>query len=222
VSVVILDASSQEAVVSEPSRAARPGHQGPVVTRRRTVAPDEEDRDRRADGRPEQGRPRDRTGRPLPYGTSGVALAAQSRPASVEQALELGVRRWQERRYFEAHELLELAWRKSPEQDRGLWKGVIQVAAAGVHLQRGNPTGARRLLGRALDLLSLQPDIHRGVDVRTLRGTAESARALLEAGGRPDADWGPFPSCSDGVADGVWFASTADATGPADRPTALP
>jgi uncharacterized protein len=176
-------------------------------------------RDRRDDGRPEQSRPRDRTGRPLPRGTTGVQLVETVEPASVEEALGLGVARWDARRYFEAHELLEFAWKLGPEEDRDLWKGVIQVAVAGVHLQRGNRIGARRLLDRALERLAAVPDLHRGVDVGALRRTADTARSVLDEGGIPAADWGPFPSRPDGRAPGVWFAATADASGPAVHPT---
>jgi hypothetical protein len=151
-------------------------------------------RDRRDDGRPEQSRPRDRTGRPLPYGTEGVPLIDAVVPASVEEAVAVGISRWDERRYFEAHELLEHAWKLASGSDRDLWKGVIQLAVAGVHLQRGNRIGARRLLDRALGRLGTQPDLHRGIDVAALRRIAGTARAQLDAGEVPAADWGQFPS----------------------------
>jgi hypothetical protein len=153
-------------------------------------------RDRRADGRPEQGRPRDRTGRPLPPGTVGVPLIEAVEPATVDEAVAVGIARWDARRYFEAHELLEHAWKRGPEADRELWKGIIQVAVAAVHLQRGNRIGARRLLDRALVRLDTQPEVHRGVDVAALRRTASTARAQLDAGLTPAADWGPFPSAA--------------------------
>ncbi len=182
---------------------------------------DDRSRDRRDDGRPEQGRPRDRTGRPLPYGTSGIALIEQVDPASVEEALELGVQRWDERRYFECHELLELAWKQGPDADRDLWKGVIQVAVAGVHLQRGNPIGARRLLDRALRRLSEQPAVRRGIDVAGLRRTAGTALARLDSGESPEADWGLFPSCPDDGSSGVGSAAVAQARGPSEHPTVV-
>ncbi len=177
-------------------------------------------RDRRDDGRPEQSRPRDRTGRPLPRGTTGVPLIEQAEPATVEEALALGAGRWDEQRYFEAHELLEFAWKAGPPEDRDLWKGVIQVAVAGVHLQRRNRIGARRLLDRAAQRLTGVPDGHRGVAVAALLATAEQARRELDAGALPVADWGPFPVHPG--ATGVWFAPTADATGPSDAPTPVP
>ena len=187
--VVTLDLSCQEALVSEASHD-RPTDRGPVPVAR----------DRRDDGRPEQARPRDRTGRPLPYGASGVLLIEQADPATLEQAIALGATRWDERRYFEAHELLEVAWKEGPEEDRDLWKGVIQVAVAGVHLQRGNPIGARRLLDRAIGRLAGLPDVRTGIDVAALRDRAAAARLRLDAGELPDADWGPFPWSEGGAA----------------------
>ena len=178
-------------------------------------------RDRRDDGRPEQARPRDRTGRPLPYGTTGVPTIEAEEPATVEDALTLGVVRWDAQRYFEAHELLEHAWKHADGVDRELWKGVIQVAVAGVHLQRGNPTGARRLLDRALGRLALLPDVRRGVDLARLREVARIALAVLDRGDIPAADWGPFPAFDEGGASGPWFTPDADATGPARVPTPI-
>lgn len=182
---------------------------------------DREGRDRREDGRPEQARPRDRTGRPLPYGTVDVALIEVVEPATVEDALALGVERWDAQRYFEAHELLEHAWKHAHGADRDLWKGVIQVAVAGVHLQRANRIGARRLLDRALGRLTGQPSGRCGVDVDALRDTAVAARAALDAGQVPAPDWGRFPvdPSSGRGPRGVWFATRDDAPGPAMTPT---
>lgn len=179
------------------------------------------ERDRREDGRPEQARPRDRTGRPLPYGTANVALIETVDPETVEEALALGVERWNACRYFEAHELLEHAWKRAPDADRDLWKGIIQLAVAGVHLQRGNPRGASRLLDRAMQRLARQPATHRGVAVEALLEIARRASTQLAAGVVPTADWGAFPTIGDGSASGVWFAATEDATGPSAHPTPL-
>lgn len=150
-------------------------------------------RDRRDDGRPEQSRPRDRTGRPLPHGTTDVPLIESADPTTVDEAIALAEVRWGARRYFEAHELLEYAWKHGPASDRDLWKGVIQVAVAGVHLQRENPAGARRVLERALRRLQDQPDRHRGIDVAALRRTVAAAGSRLAAGEIVEADWGPLP-----------------------------
>jgi predicted metal-dependent hydrolase len=156
-------------------------------------------RDRRDDGRPEQARPRDRTGRPLPYGTQGVELAEPCEVSDLAQALTLGAARWDAQRYFEAHELLELAWKEGPAHGRELWKGVIQVAVAGVHLQRGNAEGARRLLERALGRLERQPPATHGIDVEALRALARDRCDALRDGRVPDSDLGPLPTLPGGA-----------------------
>ena len=178
-------------------------------------------RDRRDDGRPEQARPRDRTGRPLPYGSTGVATVEAAEPATVEEALVLGISRWDAQRYFEAHELLEHAWKHADGPDRELWKGVIQVAVAGVHLQRGNPAGAERLLERSLGRLAPLPDVARGVDLARLRAVVTEAIAALRRGETPAPDWGAFPGRADGASDGPWFARRSDASGPDPEPTPI-
>ncbi|MFU8841307.1 MAG: DUF309 domain-containing protein [Nitriliruptoraceae bacterium] len=176
-------------------------------------------RDRRDDGRPEQARPRDRTGRPLPYDTTGVPVTEDHEPTDVEEALVLGARLWDEQRFFEAHECLEHVWHAAPPEDTRFWQGVIQLAVAGVHLQRGNPAGARTLLARVTERLEAYPAVHRGVDVAGALATARRVLADLATGVPPEAAGiGPFPHASGGA----WFAREVGDTGPATRPTPLP
>ena len=178
-----------------------------------------EDRDRRLDGRPEQARPRDRAGRPLPYGTKGVPLAEDHAPATVEEALELGARLWNQQRFFEAHECLEHVWHAAPEVDRDLWQGVIQVAVAGVHLQRGNAPGAAALLERAADRLARYPSEHRGIDTAATTAACRSAAGRVRRTGRTDdARIPPFPAS----ASGAWFTPDASALLPPQTPTPTP
>jgi len=61
---------------------------------------------------------------------------------------------WNEGRFFEAHEVLEGLWMR--RRDKGL-QGLIQVAAALYHVQRGNLRGARTMIDRATPRL-LNPD----------------------------------------------------------------
>lgn len=155
-------------------------------------------RDRRSDGRPEQDRPRDRTGRPLARGTQGVLLAETHEPGSREEAFTLGVSLWNQRRYFEAHECLEIVWKASDGDQREFWQGIIQVAVAAVHLQRDNPDGGVALATRASKRLEGFPEVFLGVDVGMARRRCELI--IREAGrtGFPnDFDLGRFPSVED-------------------------
>ena len=50
---------------------------------------------------------------------------------------------------FNAHEVLEAAWKNAPDDDRMLWQGLAQLAVGITHVQRGNVTGALTVLRRA-------------------------------------------------------------------------
>lgn len=60
--------------------------------------------------------------------------------------------------FFEAHEVLELLWlqdRQGPTGD--FFKGLIQIAGAFVHFQKGRPQPGQALLRRASFHLSKYP-----------------------------------------------------------------
>ena len=106
------------------------------------------DRDRDEAGRARQARPRDRLGRPLPYGSEGVEpvsdepLPPLDTVASARELLADG-------RPFSAHEVYEARWKAGPATERELWQGLAQLCVAITHAERGNLIGAQRLLGRA-------------------------------------------------------------------------
>lgn len=175
-------------------------------------------RERRDDGRPEQARPRDRSGRPLAYGTTGVPLAEEHDPATVEESLELGARLWDEERFFEAHECLENVWHASPADDRDLWQGVIQVAVAEVHRQRGNSSGAATLYRRAAGRLNAYPPQHRGIDVTAAVAHCDRAAEAVVAGSGGQVAPPRFPA----TASGAWFTPDPAALEPPSTPTPVP
>ena len=79
--------------------------------------------------------------------------------------------------FWDAHEVLEALWRRDGDP---VWQGLIQVAAACVHIQKGRPSPALRVLDRALGHLD-----DRGspfIDVPEVRRRAERLRARLRAG----------------------------------------
>ena len=166
-------------------------------------------RDRNAAGRAENQRPRDRTGRPLPYDTTHRPLAETFTYATVDEALAGGVWLWNRQRYFESHEALEIVWRAADDADRDFWQGVVQVAVGCVHHQRGNVTGSARLLTRAADHLARYPDVHHGVDVEQLVAFCRAAAtAMREAGTCVQIGYPAFPAM-DG---GPWLDDDATVT----------
>lgn len=67
---------------------------------------------------------------------------------------------------FNAHEVLEAAWKSAPDDEREMWRGLAQLAVGITHIQRGNTAGATGVLTRAADRLGAvgRPARH-GVDV---------------------------------------------------------
>jgi hypothetical protein len=113
-------------------------------------------RDRDESGRPRSARPRDALGRPLPYGTSGVAPdpdLAQLEAGDPETLLAAAQERLDAGRPFEAHELLEAAWKRAPELERPLWRALAQLAVGMTHRMRGNEPGAIALFSRSAAVL---------------------------------------------------------------------
>ena len=106
------------------------------------------ERDRDESGRPRNTRRRDTLGRPLPPGSEGVPripdeldLPPTRSRAYAQDLLNRGLA-------FNAHEVLEAAWKNGPIDERPLWQGLAQLAVGITHVQRGNLNGATTLLQR--------------------------------------------------------------------------
>ena len=111
------------------------------------------DRDRDAEGRARQGRPRDALGRPLPYGAEGVEPVSEA-PLPPEETLAAARELVGAGRPFSAHEVLEARWKAGPSEERDLWQGLAQICVAMTHAARGNQVGADRLFDRAAERLT--------------------------------------------------------------------
>jgi predicted metal-dependent hydrolase len=102
-------------------------------------------------------------------------------------------------RFFDAHEELETVWRRSDALPMRFLQGLIQWSVAFEHHRRGNPHGARVLLGRALANLADAPPGYMGVDISAWRAAAEDIRRAFadwDAGGpRPDVPAPPIAVC---------------------------
>ena len=90
------------------------------------------ERDRDESGRPRSDRPRDALGRPLPRGSEGVPripddleLAPAETLAYAQDLLDRGLA-------FNAHEVLEAAWKNGQDDERKLWQALAQLAVAGL------------------------------------------------------------------------------------------
>ncbi len=144
------------------------------------------ERDRDADGRARNARPRDALGRPLPYGAVGEERAPEGVVRPPDRALAEAQELLDAGRPFHAHEVLEDAWKSAPDAERQLWRGLAQLAVGITHAARGNRRGAATLLERgAATIAPYAAGPPHSIDVpglqtwaRTLAADAAAGRAL--------------------------------------------
>lgn len=124
-------------------------------------------------------------------------------PAERATAVRAGLALYDRGAAFDAHEAWEPAWMGTDDlAERALLQGLIKVAAAEVHAQRGNPAGVARNLEGALDRLRYARDSGAVcapgivVDLSALIADAES-RLLVAQAGQPGSPisilWRPAP-----------------------------
>ncbi len=87
--------------------------------------------------------------------------------------------------YFEAHEVLETAWRAEPSPIRELYRGVLQAGVAYYHILNGNYTGALKMIARCRPWLEPFGDRCLGIDLAILREDLQAVEAELRRVG-PD------------------------------------
>jgi len=88
--------------------------------------------------------------------------------------------------YYEAHEVLEKLWLKDRQGANGpFYKGLIQLTAAFVHLQKGRPGPAAALLKLAAANLTQYPGTHDRLAMPAVLALIEHWLARLERGDAP-------------------------------------
>jgi len=93
-----------------------------------------------------------------------------------------GLTLFNQREFFDAHEVWEDVWRAAPAEEKKFLQGLIQVAVALHHHSRGNLDGARSLLARAQRNLSEYPESYAGVDLTSLRRQLADCQHALVSG----------------------------------------
>jgi predicted metal-dependent hydrolase len=90
---------------------------------------------------------------------------------------ELGFVLFNKGEYWKAHEALEEAWKSEPGEIRHLYRGILQVGVAYLHVTRRNYAGAMKLYRRSQRWLSPFPDRCRGIEVGQLKADFEAVIA---------------------------------------------
>jgi predicted metal-dependent hydrolase len=90
--------------------------------------------------------------------------------------------------FFACHEHFERLWREAPAGPRSFYKGLVQLAAAFYHHEKGNRRGAAALLARAVRHLVAYRPAYLGLDVDTLLPQLAAWEGRFAA-----ASAGPYP-----------------------------
>jgi len=94
-----------------------------------------------------------------------LVVDAERKQENFRRGLEL----FNQRRFFDCHEVLEAIWLEEPDAEKPFYQGLIQVAA-GFHqlFEKRNPKGALSLVGAGAEKLRRYPPGHGGLDLAGL------------------------------------------------------
>ncbi|MEB3198966.1 MAG: DUF309 domain-containing protein [Synechococcaceae cyanobacterium] len=84
--------------------------------------------------------------------------------------------------WYACHDQLEDLWHETQGPMRPVLQGLLQIAVAQLHLERGNLHGATVLLGEGLGRLRGSSDRALGLDLRSLQETASDRLTRLQRG----------------------------------------
>lgn len=95
-----------------------------------------------------------------------------------------GMQLFNERKFFEAHEELEIAWNEEKSEVRDLYRGILQVAVTYLHITRGNYDGAIKVYKRSLRWLGGWNDVCRGINIKQFQEDARNVMNEVERLGK--------------------------------------
>ena len=87
-----------------------------------------------------------------------------------------GLQAYEDKDFFEAHELWEELWSKYYLAARTLIQGLIQLAVSFVHLGNGNLNGAKSLLNKSAEKFCSFSGVHRGINIDNLKKTSKNGK----------------------------------------------
>lgn len=114
----------------------------------------------------------------------------------MDERFHQGIRDFNERRFFEAHDVWEDFWHEYREADRLFLQGLIQVAVGFYHLENGNGKGSRSQFTKALTKLQPYVPSHQGLALENLLQHVRSWLLVAEriaAGEQVSVNTAEFP-----------------------------
>lgn len=98
-------------------------------------------------------------------GVSGRGKFSVNSPTADDPRFLEGIRLFNAREFFEAHEVWEDLWHEMTDGNRRFVQSLIQVAVCVYHASNGNALGARRLFASAKRYMLAYGQTHWGVDI---------------------------------------------------------
>lgn len=100
-------------------------------------------------------------------------------PSELPEEARIGLQLFNEGKFFEAHEHLELAWRAEASPKRYLYIGVLQAGVAYYHIQRRNYRGALKVIARSRRWLNLLPQWCGGINIAKLCNDLDAVEKVV-------------------------------------------
>ena len=89
--------------------------------------------------------------------------------------------------WYAAHDVFEELWHETADPERRSLQGILQIAVAQLHLQRGNRRGATILFGEALGRLQRPGTPSLGIDLKDLCRIAKGRLTALQREDDPES-----------------------------------
>ncbi len=96
-----------------------------------------------------------------------------------------GIELFNQGKFFEAHEVWEQVWKTAVGSEKVFYQGLIQVAAALLHAQRGNHRGAVSVYAKSRPKLDQFPAVCMKIELALFRSELAHYFAKTGAGGSP-------------------------------------
>ena len=104
-----------------------------------------------------------------------------------EKLFKSGLRLFNAKKFYDAHEYWEELWLEYYLEDKKFIQGLIQLTVAYYHLSTSNIKGARSLLNKSLDKMKMFSPSNRGIDVDQLVRLIEDSIKMIDKGS--NFDW---------------------------------
>lgn len=98
------------------------------------------------------------------------------------ELFEKGIHLFNEREFFDCHEVLEDAWNLQSEPEKQLTQGILQIAVGFYHFLRGNKVGTIKLFKRGIPRVKPFEEQACSVELSEFIKVVEEDLKLLEEG----------------------------------------